>query len=539
MQKLKLAGLSILSGLLMGISWPATGNFALLFFIALIPLLYVEYIISQNPEKFKSRHLFFNAYLTFLVFNTYTTWWIWYASSEGMIMAEVLYSLFMAITFLWFHNIKKRLGDKKGYFALVALWIGFEWLHFNWEFSHPWNPFGNTFANWTKIIQWYEYTGVMGGTLWILVINILLFKVFRKTILSGESIKSSIKTLAIVATVLVIPIIYSLIIYNTYTEKEDPQEIVVIQPNIDPYTEKFGGMTEEDQMKRMLSLARKQITPNTKYVVAPETAIPRSSREVEFENNYGIIEIRKFIEEFPQIKFIIGISSYLDYTSKEKPTATARENERPNEWYDAFNTAILIDNSSTKIQTYHKSKLVLGVEKLPYPALFAPLEKFAIDLGGTFGSVGVEKEAHNLIDNDISIAPVICYESIYGDYVASYVKKGANLIFIITNDGWWEDTPGYKQHLAYARLRAIETRRSIARSANTGTSCFINQIGDVIEATNWWEPATINSKINLNKELTFYTENGDLLGRLAAAISVLLLLWSWTIKIKEKFKSKE
>jgi apolipoprotein N-acyltransferase len=535
MQKLKLSGLSILSGLLMGISWPATGNLAPLFFVALIPLLYVEHIISTNPDKFKSRHLFFNAYLAFIVFNTYTTWWVWHASSEGMIMAEVLYSLFMAVTFLWFHNIKKRLGDKKGYFALIALWIGFEWLHYNWEFSHPWNSFGNTFADYTKIIQWYEYTGVMGGTLWILIINILLFKVFKKTFILGESIKKSFKTLAIVATVLIIPITYSLIIYNTYIEKENPQEIVVIQPNIDPYTEKFGGMSEVEQMDRILSLARKEITANTKFVVAPETAIPRSSREVDFENSYGIIEIRKLIQEFPHIKFIIGISSYLDYSSKEKPTATARKNGDGNEWYDAFNTAILIDNNSPIIQTYHKSKLVLGVEKLPYPALFAPLEKFAIDLGGTFGSVGVEKEAHNLISNQTLIAPVICYESIYGDYVASYVKKGANLIFIITNDGWWKDTPGYKQHLSYARLRAIENRRCIARSANTGTSCFINQKGDVIKATNWWESAVIKDEINLNNELTFYSKHGDLLGRVFAAIAVLLLLWSWTIKIKERF----
>jgi apolipoprotein N-acyltransferase len=377
----------------------------------------------------------------------------------------------------------------------------------------------------------------MGGTLWILVINILLFKVFRKTFILGESIKNSAKTLIVIAATFILPISYSLFSYYAYVEKENPTEVVVIQPNIDPYTEKFGGMSEVEQMDRILSLARKEITQNTKYVVAPETAIPRSCREVDFENNYGIIEIRKFIQEFPHIKFIIGISTYIDYTNlnDEKPTATARKSEIRNEWYDAFNTAILIDNDSRKIQTYHKSKLVLGVEKLPYPSLFAPLEKFAIDLGGTFGSVGVEKEAHNLIDKDIHIAPVICYESIYGDYVASYVKKGANLIFIITNDGWWKDTPGYKQHLAYARLRAIETRRSIARSANTGTSCFINQKGDVVNSTNWWEPAVVINKINLNNKLTFYTQNGDLLGRIAAAISVLLLLWNWTIKIKKKF----
>ncbi|MGB0886539.1 MAG: apolipoprotein N-acyltransferase [Vicingaceae bacterium] len=535
MQKLKLSGLAILSGLLMGIAWPGTGGIAPLFFIALIPLLYMEYLISQNPDKLKSRHLFFNAYLAFLTFNVFTTWWIWNADPAGMIMAEVLYSLFMAITFLWFHKIKKNLGEKKGYFALVVVWIGFEWLHYNWEFSHPWNTFGNTFANFTPIIQWYEYTGVLGGTLWILIANILLFKLFKQTVILKESLKKNIKSLSLIAAVIILPILFSVIIYTTYTEEENPVEIVVVQPNIDPYNEKFRGMTEAEQMDRILSLAKEKITPNTKYILAPETAIPRSSVEKKIEANYGIIEIRKFLKEFPHVKFIIGISSKIEYGIRNsKPTSTARSYGTPTQYYDAFNSALLIDNTPN-IQIYHKSKLVLGVEKLPYPKLFAPLEKFAINLGGTFGSLGTEKEAHNLIDGALNIAPVICYESIYGDYVASYVKKGADIIFILTNDGWWDDTPGYRQHLAYGRLRAIETRRSIARSANTGTSCYINQRGDVINATNWWKNDAIVHSINSNKKTTFYTEHGDLLGRLSAALGALILIASWSIKVKNRF----
>ena len=188
MQKLKLPGLSILSGLLMGVSWPATGNLAPLFFIALLPLLYVEYTVFQNKEKYKSRHLYFYSFLCYLTFNTYTTWWIWYASDAGMIMAVVLNSIFMAIVFLWFHKIKKRFGSKKGYLALIFFWVAFEWLHYHWEFSHPWSSFGNTFANYTTLIQWYEYTGVLGGTIWILVVNILFFELYRRIAILKERI---------------------------------------------------------------------------------------------------------------------------------------------------------------------------------------------------------------------------------------------------------------------------------------------------------------------------------------------------------------
>jgi apolipoprotein N-acyltransferase len=114
---------------------------------------------------------------------------------------------------------------------------------------------------------------------------------------------------------------------------------------------------------------------------------------------------------------------------------------------------------SGTIQIYHKSKLVPGVEKMPWPAVFKYIEKFAIDLGGISGSLGMQEErvAFFTQDKKFAAGPIVCYESVYGEYVGEYVKKGANFLAIITNDGWWGDTPGYRQHLQYGALRAIET----------------------------------------------------------------------------------
>ena len=98
------------------------------------------------------------------------------------------------------------------------------------------------------------------------------------------------------------------------------------------------------------------------------------------------------------------------------------------------------------------------------------------------------------------------------------------MIFIITNDGWWGNTAGHKQHLHYASLRAIETRRSIARSANTGISAFINQRGDIEQATEYWEPAVIQGTIRANDQMTFYGRHGDYLARTAAWLSVFVFL---------------
>jgi apolipoprotein N-acyltransferase len=135
-------------------------------------------------------------------------------------------------------------------------------------------------------------------------------------------------------------------------------------------------------------------------------------------------------------------------------------------------------------------------------------------------------------------APAICYESIYGATCAEFVNKGAEVITIITNDDWWGDTPGYKQHFDFARLRAIENRRYVARSANTGFSGFISPTGDVIAKSNYKEQTALQQEIHKISEKTFYTKYGDFLGRSLAFIAVLLVVFGFVKMIRNKIKVK-
>ena len=187
-----------------------------------------------------------------------------------------------------------------------------------------------------------------------------------------------------------------------------------------------------------------------------------------------------------------------------------------------------------EIELYHKSKLVPGVEKLPYPQFFKFLGPLAIDLGGMVGTHGTQDYRTVFFhsqNKQPAAAPVICYESIYGGYVSEYVKNGASLICIITNDGWWSDSPGYKQHLQYATLRAIENRRHIARSANTGISGFINQRGDFMQTSEWWKQAELRGTVKLNTELTVYSRTGELIGPAAQWLALALIVYTSLHKI--------
>jgi apolipoprotein N-acyltransferase len=184
------------------------------------------------------------------------------------------------------------------------------------------------------------------------------------------------------------------------------------------------------------------------------------------------------------------------------------------------------------IGIYHKSKLVPAVEQLPYPAFFKFLMAFVIDLGGTSGGLGKQTEREVFTADNTSIAPVICYESIYGDFNTEFIRKGANFIGIITNDGWWNDTPGHRQHWAYASLRAIETRRDIARSANTGISGFVNGRGDRLNATQYWTQATLNGQVALNSEQTIYTKLGDYIGLIFSILTGVFIVLALTKRAK-------
>jgi apolipoprotein N-acyltransferase len=273
-----------------------------------------------------------------------------------------------------------------------------------------------------------------------------------------------------------------------------------------------------------MGLAKEKLTPTTDYLIFPETAIPESHWEHEFEVLYATDELKKLREISPKLKSIIGSSASVLYTPGMELKATANEFKDGSGFYDNYNAAFQLDENDG-VQVHHKSKLVLGVEKLPFIRSIPLMKKLSINLGGTSGGLGYDDSptVFKAPNDSIAIAPIICYESIYGEYVTEYSRKGANLFAIITNDGWWDDTPGYKQHLAYASLRAIENRKWIVRSANTGISAVINDRGEILEQTDWWVDAVINAKVQLNSKVTFYAQYGDFIGRIAGLLAGLMI----------------
>ena len=522
-------GLVALFAVMMSIPYlvPHTGFLAL---FAIVPLLCMDRIADMTGRK----RVWIYHYSAFVLWNAVTTFWVCNATIGGGIFAVLANSLQMSLVFGLFRLSKKRLSGSLPYIFLMTAWIAWERFYFDAEISWPWLVLGNSFARSIWAIQWYEFTGTLGGSLWIWMCNLSIFGILVS--LSDGSISHwNGKAKAAAATgllvLLVAPPVVSGFIgrqYHDAMEEGEQLDVMIIQPNIDPYN-KFQAMTQAQQNGILLSMAEKNLkemkndsTAAPLLVVAPET-FTGGVICGEYQRSQTWNGFVKFLKDYPGVNMLFGASTYDYIHSPEAPSYTARK-VGEGMWVESHNSALMTDGSA-RTEIYHKSKLVVAVEHTPYPRIFCPIDNM---LGGVMGRCVGQDEISLLHvkdkDSSIPIGCAVCYESVYGEYYTDYIRKGAKAMTIITNDAWWGNTPGYRQHLSYASLRAIETRRAIARCANTGISAIISPSGKIHQPTPWWEPAVIEGSIPLRNDITFFVSHGDITGRVCTFIFLLMLL---------------
>lgn len=518
-----------LSVVLFSLGWLRTSG--LFLFAAFVPLL----IISDSYGRTRKEWWRMAGWVALAMglWTVATCWWIYYAAAVGIVAATIVQIVLFGGIFMAYHYASKRTTKPLAYTILIAGWLWAEHFYLNAEISFPWLLLGNGFANDVWAVQWYEYTGVLGGSLWVLLVNVLLFEWLRCR-------RSKVLGAGCVAALL-LPMVLSIIVGKSFSVQGDmpSAKVTVVQPNFEPYTEKYTIPTDQ-QVAIMTSLMAEAPT-DVDYIVLPETVIGDAGDSIWEHNIFGSYSVGVFerfrAEHYPSAQLITGAMTYRRYGANETPSATARRSGTL--VYDRYNTALALDADST-LKVSHKSRLVVGVEKMPYMNLLKPLEQFIIDLGGTTGQLGVDKYRRTfLLRNSrhpygLHAAAPICYESVYGEHFAGFAADGAQVMMVITNDGWWHDTEGYRQHFSFSRLRAIESRRWVCRAANTGISGFISPTGEVFETLGWDKRGTITMSVEPNTQRTYYATYGDYLGRLSGYLLLLSVLYSISIHFKRK-----
>ncbi|HEX8333416.1 MAG TPA: apolipoprotein N-acyltransferase [Segetibacter sp.] len=523
--------LSILSGILLFAAWPMSPLTALIF-IAWVPLLFLA---EKHTERLR---FFVFSFLSMFIWNAGTTWWIWNSTAAGAIGAIIANSFLMTIPLWGYHVFKNKFGDMIGYAGFIIFWLCFEYIHLNWQLSWPWLTLGNVFASSPEWVQWYEVTGTSGGSLWVLFVNVIVFQLLKNW--KTAALKWKIEYSIIGLIFLAFPFFISSILLKAEAESKPAlpnTTVIIVQPNVDPYNEKFAAGTTEEQVQRLISLSEEGLDANTRLVLWPETALPMAVLQDQVEQNFYYTPVFDFVKRHPGVTLVTGIETFKTYGT-EKATNTARKSQGDGTYFDAFNASVAI-KANEQLQFYNKSKLVPGVETLPDFLMW--LADIFEHFGGTAGGYGKSKEpaVFKTTNNPYVSAPIICYESIYGEYVAEYVRKGATVLTILTNDAWWANTPGHRQHLNYARLRAIETRRWIARSANTGISAVIDSKGRLVETRQWAQRASMKFNIPALAEETFFVRHGDIISRIAIVLGAALLAMNLFMLAKKKLNKRK
>jgi apolipoprotein N-acyltransferase len=403
-------------------------------------------------------------------------------------------------------------------FLLAAGWTTQEWLR-GWVFSGwGWNGLGVALhGNW-PLIQIAEFTGVAGLSFMVAFANVILLTTGRRLILEARTRTTRphfdlTLTMAAIVGVLTFGLRASQVSPPT-----KPLRVAAVQSNI-PQHQKFDpqfGAKIFDQFRHLSEIALRS-NPPPDLLIWPESSMP------------GLV-----LEEQESNKFVMDLAASAE---SDLLLGTIDQENR-----DVYNAALLVSDGGDRVQVYRKVHLVPFGEYVPGRHRVPLLARIVGDqVPGDF-TAGKEYTVFSLTNSDVQVAPLICFEDTIGELTRRFVlpsetNPGANLLVDITNDGWFLHSGGSHQHLANAIFRCVETRRPMARAANTGVTCFINEFGRVTQMLRDDTGSTFiegvltgEIKVPTEHELTFYTRHGDLFAKVCAAITAVAILVAFSTR---------
>ncbi len=547
--KIKLYLIGLLSGVLLALAFPPL-PFYFLAFIGFIPLLFVL-------EEKKGEKSFLLLYSTFFLYHSITNWWIgsWQPNADPFLMASgIILSFFHPLFFLvpiyTYLFVRKKFGLNTALWLFPFIWTSFEWLHSLGEMSYPWLTIGYTQVYNSLWVQVADISGIWGVSFLIVMINSLFTKIFFsiRTCDSGISIclkeKKTLKILIINILLLLSPYFYGLVRVNEYNhsdivKKNKYIKIGIIQPNINPWAKwernVLGQISEHIRLQDSLLITH----PDIDLFLWSETAIPFLDLNLNSSHNFGAL--KNWIDKH-QISILTGLADIKLYRTNEEVPATVKKIEGAQTmYYESYNSALILNpyyKNPSELQIYNKMRLTPFSERFPYGKYLSfATDWFKWGVGISSWNTGesqfplILKKTLNSV-NDIPIGAIICIESIYPDFSKEYIRQGAELLVVITNDAWFNHTFGPEQHFIMSRVRAIETRRYIARCANSGLSGFIAPSGESVKLLKQYTVTADAERVPLMKEKTIYVKFGDWLVYLCTTISFIFIIFGMIVKKK-------
>lgn len=479
-----------------------------------------------------------------LIFNIITCYWIggWQSDDVFLKMGGIgtllVHPLIMLIPILLVYQVKRASNPVPALFLFPLLWVGYEYFDNIWQLAFPWLELGNTEAYNLERVQYIEYAGVHGMSFLICSVSAGIY-LLSSRIFSQQWRTYSSKTVMTIILVLIGIIFPNEFSYyylrniehtRSYFGSKDTSKLirtVVIQPNIDPL-KKWSNDVNETVNKYIQSL-NKSLSLNADLYTLNETSVPYRFLSGNYEYNTN-----RFLD-FVNLNnkyLLMGVPNEVIYPDSNTAPKDARISDISRRRFKTFNSAILVEPGKNKneLQIHEKVKLVPFSENVPYKRqlpFLGKLIRWSVGINDWDAGPGLLVFDMNnpLLIPKTKFSTLICYESVFSDFVSRGVKNGAEFLIIITNDGWFGNSSGPVQHQQYAVLRAIENRKWIVRCAQTGISCFIDPLGNVYDKIPINTEGTISREIIANRELTFYSKHGDIIGEAGFYVSLASIVF--------------
>lgn len=485
--------LFILSAILMGISQQPWGLGFLAWF-SFVPSIYFF-----NNQKNITKVICYAFLWGFIYHLSFLYWLSGNIGIDNIILkyfTMLLVSSFLAINiiiiFILYFYFKKYINKYYIIYILPFIIVSIEYLRSFGLYGFTWNSFSYTQTDYLMISQNIEYTGMYGISFWIILINVILYDLFK----SFSKIK-----LYIFIFLFSFPWITGLIIQNNYIQPTKHIKTKIIQPNIS-LSEKRINLNKS--LIKLINLSTLSINDSIDIIVWPESSI---SSQFLINGNYNNRLSNQMNNFLKNDKFYLVAGLEANYSNQK------------------FNSSILL-NTDSIINVYHKQRLIPNVEYTP--ALF---NKIGYNMGLSSFDIGNELSMFHI--NKIPFAAMICIESIFPNPTRLFVKNGAEFIVYIVNDGWYTKAPEPQQHAKRCIYRAIENRRSVVRCANTGISMIVDPYGNITHQSELNKSDVINANVIISDRKTFYTKYGNLFSILNLITLILIGLFTTLKKIND------
>lgn len=501
----------VISGVLTALSFPKF-NLSFLCWISLIPLFFALHDRSAKQS-------FFLGFLGGIAFNAILIYWIpavpAHYGNLSIGVSLLIYAIFVIYLalfwalFSWFFAKIQRTFPNLIFLLAPFIWIGFEYILTHLLTGFPWGLLGYSQHNNLWFLQLASLAGIYGlSFILVLFQSLFVYSMIQKR-----------KTPFFLGLILVLLLHFGgwMIIKNNPSMEESFQASV-IQGNVSSEIQwdQISDFQIRDLFNQHLSLSSDANKQGSRLIIWPEFSVPLC-----FSCSYNIYpefkyELSRFVQE-SGATLLLGTNE------------TVMFQQLPH----YYNTALCL-HPDLSMSQYYKIHLVPFGEYTPYKKVFFFIEKMTHAIGEL--SSGNTFVLHQFEGKKFGVP--ICYEIIFPNLVRKFVKKGADFLVTITNDGWYGNSSAPYQHFAIAVVRAVENRRFLLRSATTGVSGIIDPYGRILSRTEMMTQTYLTETVAPMNTITPYTHYGDFFPLASLTLVIVFLILALVIRKNDNKKSR-